>query len=373
MKHTARFRSLVLTLSTAAVVAAPQLSQAQSSPTAKAASVDYEAQRKALKAARFGTYAEVKAAAKSLTGRTIELTGEIKGNISRTGGMAVLFQSTDSAMLVIEASETLKSNPSLRPGAYPRVLLRVDGVAGNDVALTLLNATEKAENSGLFHTDDDTDDGIVVVTPMTSMAAPQPSVVLNNPAPDVPGAPRPALSRTVPPADVRSAPQPATALATDPYQRQAYRSLARRYNPKLDDNSADYIAASLLSAASAQNLDPRFLAAVVSVESSFDPYCLSSSGAMGLGQLMPFNLKSLGVGNAWDPMQNLHGSARMLRNNLNRFGSYQNGTLLAVAAYHAGGNAVERAGFQVPPKPATQRYVWKVYYAYKALAPELFN
>jgi soluble lytic murein transglycosylase-like protein len=63
----------------------------------------------------------------------------------------------------------------------------------------------------------------------------------------------------------------------------------------------------------------------------------------------------------------------MLRNNLNRFGGYQNGTLLAVAAYHAGGNAVERAGFQVPPKPATQRYVWKVYYAYKALAPELFN
>jgi soluble lytic murein transglycosylase-like protein len=110
----------------------------------------------------------------------------------------------------------------------------------------------------------------------------------------------------------------------------------------------------------------------VKVESSFDPYCLSSSGAMGLGQLMPFNLRPLGVANAWDPMQNLHGSAKMLRQNLNTFAGQRDGTLLAVAAYHAGVGAVNRAGKQVPQRASTQKYVWKVYYAYRALAPELF-
>jgi soluble lytic murein transglycosylase-like protein len=136
---------------------------------------------------------------------------------------------------------------------------------------------------------------------------------------------------------------------------------------------ADYIAGSILAAAQTHSLDPRFLAAIVKVESSFDPYCLSSSGAMGLGQLMPFNLRPLGVGNAWDPSQNLQGAARLLRQNLNTYARQPNGTLLAVAAYHAGVGAVNRAGKQVPPRAATQKYVWKVYYAYRALAPELFN
>jgi soluble lytic murein transglycosylase-like protein len=93
---------------------------------------------------------------------------------------------------------------------------------------------------------------------------------------------------------------------------------------------------------------------------------------MGLGQLMPFNLKPLGVANAWDPMQNLNGSAKLLRQNLDIYGRQANGTLLAVAAYHAGVGAVNRAGKAVPQRASTQKYVWKVYYAYRALAPELF-
>ena len=93
---------------------------------------------------------------------------------------------------------------------------------------------------------------------------------------------------------------------------------------------------------------------------------------MGLGQLMPFNLKPLGVKNAWDPQDNLLGSAKLLRQNLNVYAKQKDGTLLAVAAYHAGVGAVNRAGMKVP-KATTQRYVWKVYYAYRALAPELFR
>jgi soluble lytic murein transglycosylase-like protein len=66
---------------------------------------------------------------------------------------------------------------------------------------------------------------------------------------------------------------------------------------------ADYIAASILSASQTHNIDPRFLASVVQVESGFNPNAVSHAGARGLGQLMPFNLAPLGVGDAYDPMQ----------------------------------------------------------------------
>ena len=154
--------------------------------------------------------------------------------------------------------------------------------------------------------------------------------------------------------------------------RANYRAFIRRTNPKISEALAHEIAGAILNAAQTHNLDPRFLCAVVQVESTFDPTCLSSSGAMGLGQLMPFNLKPLGVKNAWDPTDNLLGSAKLLRRNLDTYSKQKDGTLLAVAAYHAGVGAVNRAGLKVP-KATTQRYVWKVYYAYRALAPELFN
>jgi soluble lytic murein transglycosylase-like protein len=80
---------------------------------------------------------------------------------------------------------------------------------------------------------------------------------------------------------------------------------------------------------------------------------------MGLGQIMPFNLKEAGITNAWNPRQNIFGAARLLRGHLNTFGSRPDGTLLAVAAYNAGPNAVRRAGYKVPNGSQVQRYVWK--------------
>lgn len=42
------------------------------------------------------------------------------------------------------------------------------------------------------------------------------------------------------------------------------------------------IAVAILRAGYKNNLDPRFLAAILAVESDFDVYCLSGSGAIGL-------------------------------------------------------------------------------------------
>jgi soluble lytic murein transglycosylase-like protein len=71
-------------------------------------------------------------------------------------------------------------------------------------------------------------------------------------------------------------------------------------------------------------------------------------------QLMPATARGLGV-NALDPAQAVDGAARLLKSNLDTFGS----TELAVAAYNAGPAAVRRYG-GVPPFSETQTYVRRV-------------
>ncbi|HEX9996657.1 MAG TPA: lytic transglycosylase domain-containing protein [Abditibacterium sp.] len=342
---------------------------------------DYEAQKAKLQPVRFNSLGQLRGAARTYLGQVIELRGQVKGNFSRGENLSLLFQIAEGENILIEAAGSFRGSSALRPGTMSRLLCRLDGTAGNDVALSLVNATDVPESAALFKVEDNE---LLIAAPVENLPAPEQIMI----GPDAPLAPfkitapskktakrgpavlpsRGAQSR---PASRLSA-RPAS-YGFDASQRSSYRDLARRTNPRLGNEMADYIAASILSAAETHSLDPRFLAAIVKVESSFDPYCLSSAGAMGLGQLMPFNLRPLGVANAWDPMQNLHGSAKMLRQNLNNYARQPNGTLLAVAAYHAGGGAVKRAGYQVPPKASTQKYVWKVYYAYRALAPELFR
>ena len=327
---------------------------------ALAQTADYETARVQSKAPRFDSGAELSDQSRAFVGKTIELRGTVKGIFSRGAAYAVMLQLSDDSSVTLDASAERRADPLLRAGKFLRLLCRVDGATGKEVALTLLDVTDRAEPVSLLKREDD---GIAIAPP--SAPAPAPNAILL--APDnAPSAPRTVASARVSPSQL------------NPYfgftaaHRANYRAFIRRANSKLSPEIADTIAGALLSASQAQNLDPRFLCAVVQVESTFDPSCLSSSGAMGLGQLMPFNLKPLGVQNAWDPMQNLHGSARLLRQNLNTYAAQKDGTLLAVAAYHAGVGAVNRAGFKVP-KATTQRYVWKVYYAYRALAPELFQ
>lgn len=335
----------------------------------------YDAQKAKLKPVRFDSVTELRVASRTYLGKTVELRGQVKGSFVRGENLALLFQVAEGESTIIEAPQSFRSSTAVRPGTISRLICRVDGSVGNEVSLSLLAATDAPESSQLFKVEDDD----LVVVPPSGGSLPSPDQIMIGP--DAPLAPPVNVPKTrITPSRPASRGMNARPSRTlrNPYvgedgpQRGAFKALARRTNPKLQDQMAGYIADSIISAAQAHNLDPRFLAAVVKVESSFDPYCLSSSGAMGLGQLMPFNLRPLGVGNAWDPMQNLHGSAKLLRKNLDTYARQSNGTLLAVAAYHAGVGAVNRAGKQVPPRASTQKYVWKVYYAYRSLAPELF-
>ena len=85
--------------------------------------------------------------------------------------------------------------------------------------------------------------------------------------------------------------------------------------------------------ASANNLDPDFVKAVVKQESGFNPK------AMGLMQLMPSTAQGLGVTNAFDAEQNIYGGTKYLKGLMDRF---DNNKELALAAYNAGPNAVKK-------------------------------
>jgi len=93
---------------------------------------------------------------------------------------------------------------------------------------------------------------------------------------------------------------------------------------------------------------------LVQQESGWNVAAVSSKGAVGLAQLLPTTATSLGV-DPHDPGQNLDGGARYLRDQFDRFGSWQ----LALAAYNAGPEAVaEYDG--VPPFAETESYVRRI-------------
>jgi len=97
------------------------------------------------------------------------------------------------------------------------------------------------------------------------------------------------------------------------------------------------------------------LDALIWTESRYNPFAISKAGAAGLGQLMPGTAKELGVANRFDPLANLSGAARYLRQMLDRFGVVH----LALAAYNAGPGAVERAK-GIPRNGETPGYVRNV-------------
>jgi soluble lytic murein transglycosylase-like protein len=103
------------------------------------------------------------------------------------------------------------------------------------------------------------------------------------------------------------------------------------------------------------------LYAVISVESGNNPKAILKNGASGLTQLMPNIAKHYDVVDLLDPMQNLHGGAKYLRDMLILF---NNDASLAVAAYNAGETAVIRHGNHIPPYRQTMDYVPRVLHSY---------
>lgn len=99
-----------------------------------------------------------------------------------------------------------------------------------------------------------------------------------------------------------------------------------------------------------------YLVAVAKAESDFNPNCVSSAGAKGIMQIMPYEAKELGITDVFDPEQNIMGAAKLLKAHLEKF---DGDTTLAAAAYNAGSGRVKQYG-GVPPFKETRNYVKKI-------------
>jgi len=103
-------------------------------------------------------------------------------------------------------------------------------------------------------------------------------------------------------------------------------------------------------------LPPALVKAVIRAESNGYRLAVSRKGAQGMMQLMPFTSRRFRVKDPFDPVENIEGGVKFIRELLVTF----NGDVrLAVAAYNAGPGAVRKYG-GVPPYPETREYVRRV-------------
>jgi soluble lytic murein transglycosylase-like protein len=155
-----------------------------------------------------------------------------------------------------------------------------------------------------------------------------------------------------------AAAQPAGAAKPAPSSTPVLAPTNLVYRPGSRKEFSDMI----VKVAQEHRMDPALIHAVVAVESAYNPAAVSRAGAIGLMQLMPDTAKRYGVKNILDPVQNVTGGTRYLRDLL---GMFNNNLRLAIAAYNAGEGAVIKYRRKIPPYAETRAYVPKVLYHYE--------
>ncbi|MCW5938045.1 MAG: lytic transglycosylase domain-containing protein [Fimbriimonadaceae bacterium] len=285
--------------------------------------------------------------------RVFEIRGTVRGIVKGSDGELLILDSAESGQHFVRA----QSAPEwLRHGAVPaRMIVRAQRESETGpLNAELLGAAPESD-----------------VAARERKAAPKPKVASSSGSttsrsgrrpPSMPGN-LPSVQDPV--VEPRSQISPRLAEIHPSYAR-----FIRRHNPKLSAAMADRIAENILLYSAHFGVDPRLIMAIVMTESDFRPETTSHKGAMGLGQLMPVNVKELGLSNGYDIDQNLYGTVKLVRGHLEKYNSRTGDSfealVLALAGYNAGDGAVKRHG-GVPPYRETQNYVKKVIERYAQL------
>jgi Rod binding domain-containing protein len=110
------------------------------------------------------------------------------------------------------------------------------------------------------------------------------------------------------------------------------------------------------------DVDKNLIRSIILAESAGKHTAVSSAKAKGLMQLMDNTAKEMGVGNVFDPAQNIYGGTKYFTQLLRK---YSGDVPLSLAAYNAGPGNVEKYN-GIPPFEETKNYVNRVlgYYNY---------
>ncbi len=103
-------------------------------------------------------------------------------------------------------------------------------------------------------------------------------------------------------------------------------------------NSSQYDAL-IMQAAQKYSVPSSLIKGVIKTESGFDTSAVSSCNAQGLMQLMPNTARALGVSDSFDPLQNIDGGVKYLRQLLDK---YDGNVQLALTAYNHGPGNVSK-------------------------------
>jgi soluble lytic murein transglycosylase len=109
------------------------------------------------------------------------------------------------------------------------------------------------------------------------------------------------------------------------------------------------------------DVSPALVHAIIKAESDGRRTAVSSKGAKGMMQLMPVTSRLMDVNDPFDPIENIEGGIRYLKQLIVDF----DGNIThAVAAYNAGPTAVRKHG-GIPPYKETREYVRRVLKLYR--------